>query len=420
MTPPSPHPPLPAPAPAQLAQAPGGGDFVRVTDGDFVVGRGCEPFPVSGANVWELGEMLAGLKLTGSELRGGGAGGPALALELLDAVAGAGMTLVRAWAHPVETGADDEAFLRGLDAALEAIRARGLKVILSLGSNWTPVYSPDAFAAQAGVSREAFFTDAGAKKLYKEWISKVVGRTSTASGMPYAEDDSIFAWGLMNEPRCDDRKSAGAKKCAAGTVAAWVSEMGAHVKGLDPNHMVTIGEEGFYAGGAGAGANPPGGWATTEGQDFVADHEDDNIDFATFHAWPTNWGVEGGAPAFLRAWIDAHVADAAALGKPLIFEEFGAEPGSGRAAAFEAAYSAVEASRRVDGALKGALYWQLYADAQVATPGERAEFGDAGRYGVKAGDAVYKVAVGDAGRAAERAKAGGGCGARAPAVTASG
>lgn len=56
----------------------------------------------------------------------------------------------------------------------------------------------------------------------------------------------------------------------------------------------------------------------------------------------------------------------------------------------------------------------------MATPGERAEFGEAGPYGVKAGDAVYKVAVGDAGRATERAKAGGGCGARAPAVTASG
>ena len=126
---------------------------------------------------------------------------------------------------------------------------------------------------------------------------------------------------------------------------------------------------------------------------------------------PDNWGVEGGAPAFLRAWVDAHVADAARLGKPLIFEEFGAEPGAGREAAFDVAYSAVEASRRAGGPLKGALYWQLYADAQVATPGERAEFGDAGPYGVKAGDA---------GRAAERAKAGGGCGARAPAVAASG
>jgi hypothetical protein len=75
---------------------------------------------------------------------------------------------------------------------------------------------------------------------------------------------------------------------------------------------------------------------------------------------------------------------------------------------------------RAGGALKGALHGQLYADTQVATPGERAEFGDAGPYGVKAGDAVYKVAAGDAGRAAERAKACGGCGARAPVITASG
>lgn len=50
---------------------------------------------------------------------------------------------------------------------------------------------------------------------------------------------SFFFRDLLNEPRC--------VKCAPGTVAAWYAEMAAYVKSLDPNHLVTTGEEGFYA-----------------------------------------------------------------------------------------------------------------------------------------------------------------------------
>ena len=32
-------------------------------------------------------------------------------------------------------------------------------------------------------------------------------------------------------------------------------------------------------------------WAAEEGQDFVADHNSSNVDFATIHCWPDNWKV---------------------------------------------------------------------------------------------------------------------------------
>ena len=32
-------------------------------------------------------------------------------------------------------------------------------------------------------------------------------------------------------------------------------------------------------------------WAAEEGQDFIADHNSSNIDFATIHCWPDNWKV---------------------------------------------------------------------------------------------------------------------------------
>ena len=36
-----------------------------------------------------------------------------------------------------------------------------------------------------------------------------------------------------------------------------------------------------------AGSN----WAAEEGQDFIADHNSSNVDFATIHCWPDNWKV---------------------------------------------------------------------------------------------------------------------------------
>jgi endo-1,4-beta-mannosidase len=57
---------------------------------------------------------------------------------------------------------------------------------------------------------------------------------------------------------------------AAGTIAGWVREMAAFVKGLDPNHLLTVGEEGFYSTTAAGVPSNPGypdtDWATHWGQ----------------------------------------------------------------------------------------------------------------------------------------------------------
>lgn len=70
--------------------------------------------------------------------------------------------------------------------------------------------------------------------------------------------------------------------------------MSKYLKKADPNHMITVGEEGFYTkGSSGEASNPGTGWASLTGQDFIANHASPAIDFAAAHIWPDNWEVRG-------------------------------------------------------------------------------------------------------------------------------
>lgn len=73
---------------------------------------------------------------------------------------------------------------------------------------------------------------------------------------------------------------------------AWIEEMSAYVKSKDPNHLITVGEEGFYSQSSGRGwVNPPGQWAQHTGQDFIRNHSPGSIDYSGIHIWPDNWQV---------------------------------------------------------------------------------------------------------------------------------
>ena len=50
---------------------------------------------------------------------------------------------------------------------------------------------------------DVFFTDPGAKQLFKDHMDAMVNRRNTINNRLYKDDPTIFAWDLMNEPRCD-------------------------------------------------------------------------------------------------------------------------------------------------------------------------------------------------------------------------
>jgi mannan endo-1,4-beta-mannosidase len=120
--------------------------------------------------------------------------------------------------------------------------------------------------------------------MYKDHVSTLLNRVNTVNGRVYKNDPTILSWELINEPRCSGCEDL---------LQSWVSEMAAFVKSIDQNHLLTIGEEGFYPLWMipQAGSNPSGweSWAAHEGQNFLYDHSDPNIDYTAIHLWIQNW-----------------------------------------------------------------------------------------------------------------------------------
>lgn len=153
------------------------------------------------------------------------------------------------------------------------------------------------YARAFGGSKDGFYTNAAAQKQYRAYVQAVVSR--------YADSPAILAWELANEPRCNG--------CATGVVTKWAAEASAYVKSLDPNHLVTLGDEGFGLQGDGSYHYQFG-----EGLDFAANLAIDSLDFATFHLYPSTWGTNYD---WGNGWVEAHAAACAAAGKPCVFEE---------------------------------------------------------------------------------------------------
>ena len=105
--------------------------------------------------------------------------------------------------------------------------------------------------------------------------------------------------------------------------------MANYTKTVDPNHMVTVGYEGFWGEyDADVQYNPGNGWAGITGQNFSRNMAHVEIDFTEIHYWPDEWfanqqDITYDAAQFLTSWFNQHAAVATALGKPLLLEEFG-------------------------------------------------------------------------------------------------
>ncbi|GAB4818410.1 hypothetical protein N2152v2_005456 [Parachlorella kessleri] len=276
---------------------------------------------------WRMLEALAGL--TG--VRVDGQNPVAWMLETAQA---ANISVIRAFATGVtpeltlqlQPGVYNLPALTALDQLLDLAAKRGIKLTLILARNWGAPDAKTNYASWNGLPVDDFFGSPQARDDFKAHISFMVNRTNTVNGRRYRDDPTIFSWNLMNEPRFFGNNSQchiNTPSCTA-TLQSWIEDISKHLKSVDPNHMITVGEEGFYGLNSPQNShNPqaPGAqWASETGQDFVNNMKIPTIDYAEAHVWYDNWGVD---PVFASNWAKWHMDDARSMGKPLVLEEFG-------------------------------------------------------------------------------------------------
>jgi mannan endo-1,4-beta-mannosidase len=135
---------------------------------------------------------------------------------------------------------------------------------------------------------------------------------NTITGIEYRHDPIIFGWELINEPRCATDPSGDTLQVShvpsqishsfldffeytiyliAIELQDWIEEMSTFVKSIDKKHLVTIGLEGFYGPNdpKRLTVNPPEGWASLLGSDFIRNSQTSNIDFTSVHIYPDHW-----------------------------------------------------------------------------------------------------------------------------------
>lgn len=300
--------------------------------------------------------------------------------EMMKRGSAMGMTVCRTWAFndggpnalQLSPGVFDERIFQDLDYVVYEARRHNIRLILSLVNNLDNFGGKDQYvrwaqAAGANVSStDSFFSHPTIKRYYKDYVKAILSRKNSFSGIKYSDEPAIFAWELMNEPRCTSNSSA-------PLLQAWIAEMASYIKTLDQNHLVTIGLEGFYSHTRSDKSKiNPGKWAALLGSDFIQNSAVKHIDFASVHAYPDIWIPNATLEEkinYLSSWVDSHVNDCEhVLKKPVLFTEVGSQlevkknglPESD--ILLQTIYDKVYESAKRGQAGNGALIWQLMVE----------------------------------------------------------
>ncbi|KAK9284431.1 hypothetical protein L1049_023604 [Liquidambar formosana] len=297
---------------------------------------------------------------------------------MLRAGAKMGLTVCRTWAFndgaynalQISPGQFNEQVFKSLDHVIAEARQQGIRLLLSLVNNLQAYGGKTQYvkwAWEEGIglssSNDSFFFDPSIRRYFKNYVKTVLTRKNTITGIEYRDDPTIFAWELMNEPRCMSDASG-------DTLQDWIEEMSAFVKSIDKKHLLTVGLEGFYGP-----KNPkrltvnPGDWAALLGSDYIRNSQISTIDFASVHIYPDHWFHDQELEYKLRyvaKWVLSHIEDGEKeLKKPVTFTEFGLsnqnkdfQP-SQRDMFYRTIFDIMYESARKGGAGAGSFVWQF-------------------------------------------------------------
>jgi mannan endo-1,4-beta-mannosidase len=288
-----------------------------------------------------------------------------------------GMTVVRVWAtgegglndvqpannwkrdrwfrlKPEEWNEEEFVFL---DQVIAEAARNGLRVQLCLANwwrdtggvtqymRWAGINGADDDKYPFGINNEKamlFYTNETARRLYRAHVEKIAARRNTVNRKLYREDPAIFGYELINEAQAITGRWSERR--------AWIAEMSAYLKSLDPHHIVAPGDWGYRS--------------AAERREWLLDHQLATIDYCDVHNYPRDdKDVYVDSPEALNHFVENRAAASFAIGKPLVLGEFGMQPegygGTTREAWFRSYFDTA-----VRNGAAGAMFWILTSAPQ--------------------------------------------------------
>ncbi|MEX0594125.1 MAG: hypothetical protein WD115_05065, partial [Balneolaceae bacterium] len=221
--------------------------FVSVRDGAFFLDG--EPFRFAGTNAYYLPNYQ---KLD-----------PELVNRTFHAFQAANVQVIRMWAFydgydcgyskndssesviQIRPGVYNEEALRNLDFVIAKGKRQNIRFILPLINYWDELggicqYNTWAGAPDPSTNMEFFLSNEQTQYWYRAYISMILNRVNTFTGIAYKDEPAIFSWQIMNEGRNPGHTPE--------ILRDWYQEIARYIKSIDPNHLVGTGEEGFDEG----------------------------------------------------------------------------------------------------------------------------------------------------------------------------
>lgn len=218
--------------------------------------------------------------------------------------------------------------MKGMDFLLQQLQKRKMTAVFFLSNNWEwsggflqylNWYGKidDSTLAKKYTWDEnrdltsRFYDCKECKEDYWAFVKMILHRTNTLTGKKYINEPAIMSWEIANEPRP-------MRPYAINSYKDFLKSTSALIKAIDNNHLLTIGTEGYMG--------------TENMQVFTEIHTDVNIDYATIHIWPKNWGWykdESFKKDFdtvlnrTERYITEHDKVMTQINKPFVIEEFG-------------------------------------------------------------------------------------------------
>jgi mannan endo-1,4-beta-mannosidase len=238
-----------------------------------------------------------------------------------------------------------------LDRAVQLAGERGIRLLLTL-TNHNPDYGgmPQYQRWLGFPNLNDFYRDARAKATFENWVKAIVTRQNPLTGRSYAEDPTIFAWEIANEPRCP------ADPSGTQLLTNWLGEMSAFIRSFAPQQLITAGDEGFFNHHLARDNWLFNGSCGVSAEDILGIRE---IDLGTFHMYPDQWAPQEDPQSFGEMWIQNHIDAARRASKPVILEEYGIPASTRRNDIYETWLQMIE-----DQNVAGDLVWMLGLPAE--------------------------------------------------------